>query len=126
MKHVRVFWHWFTTPGIARIGRDIVGAFLLGQGTIRVIDGRLFNTLPLSYAPAWIYAIVQIILGGGMLLTGSCRWRHTMTGRLVASLTAGFCAMLAVASFGSSAPSAWGALVLCWVSVLEAGARECE
>jgi hypothetical protein len=122
---LRTFRHWFFTPGIARIGRDIVGAFLLGQGIIRVIDGRFFNTVALEYAPASVYAIAQIVLGAGMLLTGSCRWRHTLTGRLIASLTAGFCAMLAVASYATSAPSAWGALVLCWVCVLEAGAREC-
>jgi len=125
VNQARNFSHWFFTPGIARIGRDIVGAFLLGQGIIRVIDGRLFNILPLQYAPELVYAIAQIVLGAGMLLTGGCRWRHTLTGRFIASITAGFCAMLAVASYANSAPSAWGALVLCWVCILEAGAREC-
>jgi hypothetical protein len=122
----KIFVHWLTTPGIARIGRDIVGAFLVGQGVIRVIDGRVFNLLPLEYAPDWAYAIAQIILGAAILATGGCRWRHTVTGRVIASITAGFCVLLAVASLPNSAPSAWGALVLGWVCILEAGARECK
>lgn len=99
---------------------------MLGQGIIRLIDGRLFVTVPLSFAPAWIYAIVQIVLGSGLLLTGGCYWRRSTAGRMIASIAAGFCAMLAVASYQQSATSAWGALVLTWVAILEAGARECE
>lgn len=125
MSGSKAFLHWCVLPPASRVGRDVVGAFLLGQGIIRMIDGRLFNTVPLEYAPSWIYALIQVILGAGILLTSSCRWRHTFTGRLIASITAGFCAMLVVASFEVSATSAWGALVLCWVCVLEAGAREC-
>lgn len=126
MARAKHFAHWFATPAISRIGRDIVGAFLLGQGIIRVIDGRLFATTSLLYAPPWSYAVVQVILGLALLLTGGCRWRHTMFGRLLASATAGFCFLLAVAAYPASATSAWGAIVLTWVCVLEAGARDCQ
>lgn len=126
MGQMRVFRRWLLTPAISRIGRDIVGAFLLGQGIIRLIDGRVFRLGPLGFAPMWAYAVAQIVFGLAMLLTGGCRWRHTVTGRMIASTTAGLCVVLAAASYQTSAPSTWGALVLAWVCVLEAGASECE
>jgi hypothetical protein len=120
------FWHWCTQPSATSGVRDLIGIALMGMGIIRAIDGLLFVTPELMFAPRWIYALAQIVCGGLLLLTRSQEMRHSVAGRLVASAGCGLCVVLAAASFQVAATSAFVALLYAWLLFLEAGpTREC-
>jgi hypothetical protein len=117
-------WHWFTQPSSSAGVRDLIGISLLGMGIIRAIDGMMFTTWDLLYAPRWLYALAQIVCGGLLLVTRSSR--NALSGRVAASIGCGLCVVLAAASFEVAATSAFVALAFAWVLFLEAGpSRDC-
>ena len=89
------FWHWFTQPSVSSAVRDLIAIALLGQGLIRAIDGMMFATAYLAFAPQWVYALAQIVCGGLLLLTRSEAIRHGLAGR-----RGGKCHLRSLCGFG--------------------------
>jgi hypothetical protein len=119
----RQFWRWLTQPSAT----DVCGVLLFGMGLIRVIDGRLFVTPQLDYAPSWLWGGLEVIMGLVILGTRSCHFRGNKRGRLVASIACGYCVALAVAIFPTSANAAYVHLIIAYVMALEAQVvNECQ
>lgn len=126
MRHVLSVYRWALYPSLTRGGRDVIGMILLGQGLIRLIDGRLFAMTQLNFVQPPVWGIAQFLMGVALCATGTCRWRHTTGGRTIASLAAGLLTVMAVAAYHVSVPSTWTALVMAYYCLIEAGVRECE
>lgn len=101
--------------------RVLIAFAMLGQGIIRAIDGLMFATSHLEFAPQWLWALAQIVCGGLLLLTHSDTMRHNLAGRVVASISCGLFVALAAAVYPTAATSAIVALLFAWVLFLEAG-----
>lgn len=109
---------WALTPCQTYAIRDILILFLVGQGIIRIIDGRLFTLPVLSLFPDDVFGHMQFLTGIALLLTRARR--HDALGSTVAAITAGVFAMLVYASWQSAVTSSWGAFVLMALAVNEA------
>lgn len=121
------FWRWLTRSSATSGMRDVCGVLLFGMGLIRVIDGRLFTTPHLDYAPSWLWGGIEVLIGILILGTRSYHWRGNKRGRLVASIACGYCVALAVAIFDTSANAAYVHLIIAYVMALEAQVvNECQ
>jgi hypothetical protein len=109
---------WALTPCHTYVIRDILILFLLGQGIIRIIDGRLFTLPVLSLFPDDVFGHMQFLTGIALLLTR--KRRQEPIGSTVAAIAAGVFAMLVYATWQVAVTSSWGALVLMLLSVNEA------
>src|SRR5574343_744370 len=108
---------WALTPCHTYAIRDILILFLLGQGIIRTIDGRLFTLPVLSLFPDDVFGHMQFLTGIALLLTR--KQRQEPLGSTVAAVAAGVWAMLVYATYNVAVTSSWGALVLMLLSVNE-------
>lgn len=123
---LRRFGVWATRSSETSGMRDMCGVMLLCMGLIRTIDGNLFATPQIDYAPAQIWGVIEIIIGVLVLATRSCQARPRLFSRLVASAACGFCLALAVAVYHSSAIAACIHLIIGYVMALEAQVNECK
>lgn len=108
---------WLLTPPCGTAARDIIGVTFLGQGLIRIIDGRLFTSTLLLHGSSELYGLAQLLLAVALLATR--RRRTRWPGKLAAAFACGFCGWLIYAAWPASATSAFGALVLAWAMFLE-------
>lgn len=95
-------------------------ALLIGNGLIRLIDGRLFNLSPLAYGRDAAYG--ALLLSVGLFLLVTLRQRRRRSGQLAAVLAAALWAWLAFVAAETSAISAFNAGVFAVAAFIEARA----